>query len=44
MVTNRIYEWARTQPAKTAMIHNDHPCSYAVFARAIEVTKTYFTE
>jgi acyl-CoA synthetase (AMP-forming)/AMP-acid ligase II len=44
MITNRIYEWARTQPAKTAMIHNDHPCSYAVFARAIEVTKTFFMD
>ena len=42
MITNRIYEWARTQPDKTALIHNDHPCSYAVFARAIEVTKTFF--
>jgi acyl-coenzyme A synthetase/AMP-(fatty) acid ligase len=44
MITNRIYDWARTQPAKTAMIHNDHPCSYAVFARAIEVTKTFFKD
>jgi acyl-coenzyme A synthetase/AMP-(fatty) acid ligase len=42
MITDRIYEWARTQPAKTALIHNDHPCSYAVFSRAIEVTKTFF--
>ena len=44
MITNRIYEWARTHPAKTAMIHNDHPCSYAVFARAIEVTKNFFKD
>ena len=44
MITNRIYEWARTQPTKTAMIHNDHPCSYAVFARAIEVTKKFFKD
>jgi acyl-coenzyme A synthetase/AMP-(fatty) acid ligase len=44
MVTNRIYEWARTHPARTAMIHNDHPCSYAVFARAIEVTKAFFRD
>jgi acyl-coenzyme A synthetase/AMP-(fatty) acid ligase len=44
MITSRIYEWARTQPTKTAMIHNGHPCSYAVFARAIEVTKTFFKD
>ena len=42
MVTNRIYEWARTQPAKTAMIHGDRLYSYAVFARAIEATKNFF--
>jgi acyl-coenzyme A synthetase/AMP-(fatty) acid ligase len=42
MITNRIYEWARTQPAKTAMIHNDHMFSYAVFARAIGATKAFF--
>jgi acyl-coenzyme A synthetase/AMP-(fatty) acid ligase len=44
MSTNRIYEWARTQPDKTALIYNDHPCSYAVFARSIEVTKTFFQD
>jgi acyl-coenzyme A synthetase/AMP-(fatty) acid ligase len=42
MITNRIYEWARTQPAKTAMIHGDRLYSYAVFARAIEATKNFF--
>ena len=44
MVINRIYEWARAQPTKTAMIHNDHACSYAVLARAIEVTKSFFRD
>ena len=42
MITNRIYEWAGAQPAKTAIIHNDHLFSYAVFARAIEATKAFF--
>ena len=42
MITNRIYEWARTQPAKTAIIHHERLYSYAVFARAIEATKTFF--
>jgi acyl-coenzyme A synthetase/AMP-(fatty) acid ligase len=41
MITNRIYEWARTQPAKTAMIHGDRLYSYAVFARAIEATRIF---
>jgi acyl-coenzyme A synthetase/AMP-(fatty) acid ligase len=41
MITNRIYERARTQPAETAMIHSDRLYSYAVFARAIEATKTF---
>jgi acyl-coenzyme A synthetase/AMP-(fatty) acid ligase len=44
MITNRIYEWARAHPAKTAVIHNDHRCSYAVFAWAIEVTTTFFKD
>jgi acyl-coenzyme A synthetase/AMP-(fatty) acid ligase len=42
MITNRIYEWARAHPTKTAMIHNDRLYSYAVFARAIEATKNFF--
>ena len=44
MITNRIYEWARTQPTKTAMIHGDRLYTYAVFARAIEATKKFFAD
>jgi len=39
---NRIYEWARTHPDKTAIVHNDTVWSYAAFARAIEVQRTLF--
>ncbi len=42
MVTNRIYEWARSQPAKTAVIYNDHALSYLDFARAIEFARSFF--
>ena len=39
---NRIYEWAHTQPDKTAIIHNDVVWSYAAFARAIELQRIFF--
>jgi acyl-coenzyme A synthetase/AMP-(fatty) acid ligase len=41
MITNRIYEWARSQPTKPAFIINDITFSYAKFARAIEVTRSF---
>jgi acyl-coenzyme A synthetase/AMP-(fatty) acid ligase len=37
-ITNRIYELARCQPTKTAVIHNDTPLSYAAFSRTIDVS------
>jgi acyl-coenzyme A synthetase/AMP-(fatty) acid ligase len=39
---NRLYEWAHTHPDKTAIIHNDTIWSYAAFARAIELQRTFF--
>ncbi len=39
---NRIYEWARTRPEKTALVHNDVVWSYAAFARAIELQRIFF--
>lgn len=42
MIVNRIYEWAQTQPTKAAMISNDHIVTYADFARAIEVARSFF--
>jgi acyl-CoA synthetase (AMP-forming)/AMP-acid ligase II len=44
MIINRIYEWARIQPNKTALIHNDTVISYAVFARAIEAMRKFFEQ
>ena len=42
MIVNRIYEWARSQPTKAALIHNDASVSYAEFARAIEASRSFF--
>jgi acyl-coenzyme A synthetase/AMP-(fatty) acid ligase len=42
MIANRIYEWAQTQPTKTAVISNDQMVSYADFARAIEAARSFF--
>jgi acyl-coenzyme A synthetase/AMP-(fatty) acid ligase len=41
MVIDRIYEWARLQPDRTAVIYNDQAISYAAFARAIEATRKF---
>lgn len=35
MIWHRICEWARVQPAKSAIVYNDVPLDYASFARAI---------
>jgi acyl-coenzyme A synthetase/AMP-(fatty) acid ligase len=39
MLTDVIGKWARRQPAKPALIHNDVAMDYASFARAIEVVR-----
>jgi acyl-coenzyme A synthetase/AMP-(fatty) acid ligase len=41
MIVNRIYEWARVQPNKTAIIWNGAPFSYESFARHIEATRKF---
>lgn len=41
MVVNSIYEWARSQPDKTALASDDTIISYAVLARAVDVTRTF---
>jgi acyl-coenzyme A synthetase/AMP-(fatty) acid ligase len=38
-ILDRIYEWARGQPHKPALIHNGVPCSYAQFACRIEAVR-----
>ena len=42
MITYRIYDWARSQPTKIALVSNDIPFSYADFARAIETARSFF--
>jgi acyl-coenzyme A synthetase/AMP-(fatty) acid ligase len=36
MVIERIYEWARLQPTKPALIYNDNVVDYAAFAQVID--------
>ena len=42
MITNRIYDWARSQPTNPAVIFNDVTLSYAAFANAIESARGFF--
>jgi acyl-CoA synthetase (AMP-forming)/AMP-acid ligase II len=42
MITNRIYEWAHSQPRKTAFINDGKIYDYAAFARAIEAARNFF--
>src|SRR5262249_46867729 len=42
MIVNRIYEWAKSQPDKTAVIWNDVSVSYLSFANAIRATIEFF--
>jgi acyl-coenzyme A synthetase/AMP-(fatty) acid ligase len=44
MTVNRIYEWARCQPSKTAVIWNDLSVSYLSFANAIRATIDFFQQ
>lgn len=42
MFTDRVFAWARVQPEKLALLWNDMPLSYAMFARAIEACRRFF--
>src|SRR3954465_1736580 len=44
MGINSIYEGARLQPAKPALIYNDAPISYELFARSIEAVRKFFEQ
>jgi acyl-coenzyme A synthetase/AMP-(fatty) acid ligase len=41
MLIERIYDWARSQPKKTAIIYNDVPINYASFARTIDAARRF---
>lgn len=43
-IVQRIYEWARIQPAKTAMACNGVRISYSSFARNIEMQQRFFAQ
>jgi acyl-coenzyme A synthetase/AMP-(fatty) acid ligase len=42
MIVNRIHDWARRQPAKTAVIWNDVSLSYLSFSNAIQASIEFF--
>lgn len=44
MISDRMYEWARIQPEKIALIQNEVSISYGVLAQAIEVARIYFAQ
>lgn len=44
MITNRIYEWAHSQPNKTALIYNDVSITYWNFARSIVALRNFFRQ
>src|SRR5215475_3936638 len=41
MLLERIYDWARSQPKKTAIIYNDVPINYASFPRTIDAARRF---
>jgi acyl-coenzyme A synthetase/AMP-(fatty) acid ligase len=44
MITSRLFEWARRQPDKIAVVRNDTALSYAAFARTIAATTDYLAK
>jgi acyl-coenzyme A synthetase/AMP-(fatty) acid ligase len=44
MIVDRIYEWAKCQPDKTAVIWNDVSVSYLSFANAIRANFDFFQQ
>ena len=44
MIIHHIQCWAHSHPAKTALIYNDTPISYASFARAIEAARGFLEQ
>jgi acyl-coenzyme A synthetase/AMP-(fatty) acid ligase len=44
MIINRVYEWAKCQPDKTAVIWSDVSVSYLSFANAIRATFEFFQQ
>lgn len=43
-IVNRIYEWAREQPARAATVSNDITLGYGYFARNIEAQRRFFSQ
>ena len=44
MSVNRIYEWSRLQPQKTAIVYNDFALDYLTFALTIEAARKFFEQ
>jgi acyl-coenzyme A synthetase/AMP-(fatty) acid ligase len=43
MIIDHIYEWARVNPNRAAIIYNDVAISYGEFAKGIEITRKFLT-
>jgi acyl-coenzyme A synthetase/AMP-(fatty) acid ligase len=41
-IVDRIHDWARRQPDKPALIHQDRPVSYASLSRMVEARRRFF--
>src|SRR5262245_23729739 len=41
MVVDRIYQWARSHPTKTAIVCDDVAINYAAFSRAIDAARRF---
>src|SRR5262249_51933386 len=41
MLIERIYEWARAQPMRQAIVSKDVPVNYAAFSRAIDAARGF---
>jgi len=44
VITDRIYQWAYSNPTKTAVIYNDLPISYSTFFCAIAAARAFLKE
>ena len=44
MVIGSVYEWAKREPDKTALVWNGKAVSYGRFARGIEVVRRFVRE
>jgi acyl-coenzyme A synthetase/AMP-(fatty) acid ligase len=44
MIIDHIYQWARVEPFKAALIHDDHVIDYIGYAKSIESLRRFFAK